>query len=51
MRQPNFAMVPSIQPTAQAVEAPHRLMRGVMYGLILALPIWLAVGYATIIRH
>ena len=54
MRQSNSAMPSSSQPVARAadpIDGPHCLMRGVMYGLILVLPIWLAVGYTTFIRH
>jgi hypothetical protein len=54
VRQLNSEMPSSRDPAAQAVEPvdePHCLMRGVMYGLILVLPIWLAIGYATLIRR
>ena len=52
MRQPISAMPSSIHATAQGVatiDEQHSLMRGVMYGLILVLPLWIAIGYVTFI--
>ena len=34
-----------------ATSEQQRLMRGVVNGLILSLPVWLAVGYLTVILH
>jgi hypothetical protein len=52
VRQSISAIPSSVPPAAHPdaeVDGQGSLMRGVAHGLILVLPIWLAIGYATFI--